>query len=131
MPKPSGNKSVNAKVKAAANQQLPLAEGEAPAEAAKPTFESTLPLEINWYENLKQLTYDIIHRQYKPGRSKAFITRNPVIREIFAAPFRDRIVHHLLYGIVAPWWDDRFIYDSYSCRYAKGTMRTVIPEYMY
>lgn len=77
--------------------------------------------EVNWYENLEQLADDIIMRQYKPSRSKAFIISNPVYREIFAAPFRDRIVHHLMYAIVAPWWDKRFISDATSCRNNKGT----------
>lgn len=77
--------------------------------------------EVNWYENLEQLADDIIMRRYKPSRPKAFIISNPVYREIFAAPFRDRIVHHLLYAIVAPWWDKRFISDATSCRNNKGT----------
>lgn len=77
--------------------------------------------EMNWYENLEQLAEDIILRRYRPSRSKAFIISNPVYREIFAAPFRDRIVHHLLYAIVAPWWDKRFIPDATSCRNNKGT----------
>lgn len=77
--------------------------------------------EMNWYENLEQLAEDIIARRYKPSRSKAFIISNPVYREIFAAPFRDRIVHHLLYAIVAPWWDKRFVPDATSCRNNKGT----------
>ena len=77
--------------------------------------------EVFLEENLKQLADDIIHRRWKPSRSKAFVTHTPVDREIFAAQFNDRIVHHLLYAIVAPWWDRRFIYDSYSCRVGKGT----------
>ena len=77
--------------------------------------------EMFWFENLEQLKEDIIARRYKPSRSKAFIISNPVYREIFAAPFRDRVVHHLLYAIVAPWWDKRFIPDATSCRNDKGT----------
>ena len=77
--------------------------------------------EVNWMENLQQLAEDIITRKYKPSRSKAFITRVPVIREIFAAPFRDRIIHHLLYAVVAPWWEKRFVPSSFSCRVGKGT----------
>jgi len=77
--------------------------------------------EVFLEENLRQLKDDIIHRRWKPSRSKAFVTHTPVDREIFAAQFNDRIVHHLLYAIVAPWWDKRFIYDSYSCRVGKGT----------
>ena len=73
-------------------------------------------------ENLEILANDIICRRYKPSRSKAFIIHRPVMREIFAAPFRDRVVHHFLYGIVAPWWNARFIRDSYSCQEGKGNL---------
>lgn len=77
--------------------------------------------EINSFENLINLRDSILDKRYKPSRGIAFVTRKPVIREIFAAPFRDRIVHHFLYNGVADWWDRRFIYDSYSCRLEKGT----------
>ncbi len=78
--------------------------------------------EAYWLENLSLLEKDIYNRRYKPSRGIAFITRRPVIREIFAAPFRDRIVHHFLYNQCADWWDKRFIYDAYSCRKDKGTL---------
>ena len=78
--------------------------------------------EVNWLENLIRLRDDILHRRYKPFRGIAFITLKPVMREIFAAPFRDRIVHHFLYNMSAEWWDRRFIYDSYSCRKGKGVL---------
>ena len=78
--------------------------------------------EVHALENLVILRDDIIHRRYKPSRGIAFITLKPVMREIFAAPFRDRIVHHFLYDMVADWWDKKFIYDSYSCRKGKGTL---------
>lgn len=77
--------------------------------------------EVNEIENLLNLRDAILERTYKPSRGIAFVTRKPVIREIFAAPFRDRIVHHFLYNAVADWWDRRLIYDCYSCRVGKGT----------
>lgn len=76
--------------------------------------------EINAFQNLKLLREDIINRTYCPSRSVAHIIFDPVIREIFAATFRDRIVHHLIFSAVYDWWDKRFIYDSYSCRSGKG-----------
>ena len=78
--------------------------------------------ELNAMENLIGLCDDIMAHRYKPGRGIAFIIHDPVTREIFAAPFRDRVVHHFLYNQVAEWWDRRFIHDSYSCRKDKGTL---------
>ena len=45
----------------------------------------------------------------------------PVKREIFAADFRDRVVHHLIIGKLNQLFEKQFIYDSYSCRVGKGT----------
>ena len=81
--------------------------------------------ELNAMENLAQLRDDILNKVYKPSAGKAFIIYDPVPREIFAAPFRDRVVHHFIYSQVADWWDRRFIYDSYSCRKNKGTLFAV------
>jgi hypothetical protein len=72
--------------------------------------------------NIMTLADDILERRYEPSRGVAFIVFKPVIREIFAAPFRDRVIHHFLFRTVAGWWDRRFIYDSYSCRVGKGTL---------
>ena len=77
--------------------------------------------EINEIRNIINLRDSILDRSYEPGRGIAFVVRKPVIREIFAAPFRDRVVHHFLYNLVGDWWDRRLIYDCYSCRVGKGT----------
>lgn len=78
--------------------------------------------EINLFENLYQLAKDIVNFAYAPSPGIAFITRKPVIREIFAAPYRDRIVHHLIYSMVEPYWEKHFILYSCSCRKNKGTL---------
>ena len=78
--------------------------------------------ELNDIENILLLSKDIQERTYKPSPSRAFVIHDPVAREIFAAPFRDRVVHRFIDNQVAPWWDKRFIEDSYSCRKGKGTL---------
>lgn len=78
--------------------------------------------EINLWENLKNLRDEIIARTYRPSPGIAFIVFKPVQREIFAAPFRDRIVHHLVFNLNAEWWDRHMIPDAYSCRKGKGTL---------
>lgn len=77
--------------------------------------------ELNVDANLQQLRKEILSKQYRPSRSTAHIVHVPVDREIFAATFKDRIVHHLVVDSVYEWWDKRFIDDSYSCRIGKGT----------
>lgn len=77
--------------------------------------------EMNDMENILNLRDSILNRTYRPSKGIAFVTRKPVIREIFAAPFRDRVVHHFLYNAVGDWWDNRLLNDCYSCRKGKGT----------
>jgi retron-type reverse transcriptase len=76
---------------------------------------------LNLEENLFSLQKQLQDRTYKPGQSIAFIVQKPKIREIFAADFRDRVVHHLLYNYLAPIYERVFIYDSWACREGKGT----------
>lgn len=82
---------------------------------------NALAFEIDYESNLIQLQNDINDNNYQIGRSIAFIVNNPVKREIFAADFRDRIVHHFIINKLNPLFEKLFIYDSYSCRVGKGS----------
>lgn len=64
---------------------------------------------------------EINNGTYQIGRSIAFIVNKPVKREIFAAVFRDRIVHHLIINKLNHLFEKEFIHDSYGCRINKGT----------
>ena len=75
----------------------------------------------NLEANLLSLEKRLRNRTYKPGRSIAFIVQKPKIREIFAADFADRVIHHVLYNYLAPIYERQFIYDSWACRKDKGT----------
>jgi len=83
---------------------------------------SQLKFEANLESNLILLVHDIEHKQYNVGRAICFIINKPVKREIFAADFRDRIVHHLLFNYLSPLLERDFIADSYSCRKGYGTL---------
>ena len=83
---------------------------------------NAMKFEMNYEVNLLELRDEINAGTYRIGRSVAFIVNKPVKREIFAAGFRDRIVHHLLIGKMLPVFEKEFIYDSYSCRKGKGTL---------
>ena len=52
--------------------------------------------ELNEAANLYDLWIDLNTGTYEIGDSDAFCVTRPKDREIFAAAFRDRIVHHLL-----------------------------------
>ncbi|MDO4611622.1 MAG: RNA-directed DNA polymerase [Candidatus Saccharibacteria bacterium] len=100
--------------------ELNIAYNEARRGGKRGTFDEH-KFEINEATNLVNLRDTLLDRTYRPSRGTAHIIYNPVIREIFAAPFRDRIIHHWIYNCVYDWWDRRFVIDSYSCREGKGT----------
>jgi hypothetical protein len=71
---------------------------------------------------LLSLERELSNRTYEIKPSVCFINELPVKREIIAADFRDRVVHHFLHNRIYPIFDKQFIYDSYSCRVDKGTL---------
>jgi len=84
-----------------------------------------LSFEVNAEQNLLRLEEDLNSQTYQPARSICFVVDKPKLREIFAADFRDRIVHHVLVEHLESIAEPKFIYDSYACRKGKGTHRAV------
>lgn len=83
---------------------------------------SQLTFELDLEHNIVALCEELRYRTYAPSPAICFIINDPKKREVFASPFRDRVVHHLYYNYVAAICDKRFVYDSYSCRVGKGTL---------
>lgn len=62
---------------------------------------------------------------WHPSRTYSFIVSRPKLREIHAAPFADRVVHHVLVNRLARIYEPVFIHDSYANRLGKGTHAAV------
>ena len=86
---------------------------------------SQLRFELNLETNIIHLYHDLRERKYRPSPSICFVIEDSVKREVFASEFRDRVVHHLYWNYVADLFDRLFIYDSYSCRKGKGTLKGI------
>ena len=86
---------------------------------------NALAFEQRLERNLMDLYYELHDGSYKPGRSICFVVEYPKVREVWAADFRDRIVHHLLYNRVSERFYKRFIHDSYACIPGKGALHAV------
>lgn len=71
--------------------------------------------------NIYDLWKDLNDHTYEIGKSDAFCVTRPKVREVFAAQFRDRIVHHLVMLRLLPHFERVFIQDTYNCRKGKGT----------
>jgi retron-type reverse transcriptase len=83
---------------------------------------SALKFELDLERNLVELDAELRSETYKPGRSICFVITHPKPREVWAAEFRDRIVHHLLYNHVSTSIHSRFIADSCACIPGRGTL---------
>lgn len=83
---------------------------------------NALAFESEYERKCVELWREINSGTYHPSRSIAFIINKPVKREVFAADFRDRIVHHLIARRIVPLLEKQFINDSYSTRKGKGTL---------
>jgi len=88
----------------------------------KRTTLNALAFEVNAEANLLALQQELRTHTYRPGRSICFITEAPKPREVFAADFRDRVVHDLLVSHQERVFEPCFIHGSYACRKGKGTL---------
>ena len=87
---------------------------------------NALHFEMNREKNLISLLGDLQNRTYEVSRHICFVVTKPTSREIFAADFRDRIVHHILYDELYNLFDTTFVETSFANRRGKGTHKAVI-----
>ncbi len=83
---------------------------------------SSLAFEAHLESNLCDLHEDLVSGAYRPGRSICFVTQRPKPREIWAAGFRDRVVHHLLHNRISPRFYRSFTADTCACIPGRGTL---------
>ena len=83
---------------------------------------NAMEFEMDYERNCIDLWREINEHRYEPRRSIAFVIEHPVKREIFAADFRDRVVHHLIAMRIYPLLERQFLIDSYSTQKGKGTL---------
>jgi RNA-directed DNA polymerase len=83
---------------------------------------SALAFELDLERNLIALHDELQAGTYRPGPSICFVITRPKPREVWAADFRDRIVHHLLYNQIGARIEASFIADSCACIPGRGTL---------
>ena len=62
---------------------------------------------------------------WQPGGFHRFIVRDPKLRVIHAAAFRDRVVHHALMNVAGPGFEHGAVAHSYACRTGRGNRGAV------
>lgn len=76
-------------------------------------------------DNILSLHRDLINYNYKHGRYQCFKINDPKPRIIHKANVRDRLFHHAVYRKLYPFFDKKFISDSFSCRINRGTHKAI------
>jgi len=87
--------------------------------------------QIRLTDNLISLHTDLKNKTYKHGGYYAFNISDPKPRNIHKASVRDRLLHHAIYRMLYPFFDKKFIFDSYSCRLNKGTHKAIDKFFIY
>src|SRR3989344_426924 len=82
--------------------------------------------QLHLMDNILFLYCDLKNKTYTHGGYHAFNISDPKPRNIHKAMVRDRLLHHALYRMLYPYFDTKFIHDSYSCRKWKGTHKALL-----
>lgn len=86
---------------------------------AQTRFETRLGRELIFLER------EIRMRTYSPSPYHCFSVSHPKPREIFAAQFRDRIIHHCILDKLEKDWEKRFYAFSFACRKNQGPLKAL------
>lgn len=86
---------------------------------------SALEFETDLEDKLFELLIELKDYKYTPGKSTCFVVKYPKTREIFAANFRDRVVHHLFLREILEMSEKSLFFNSFACRKNKGTHKAV------
>lgn len=76
-------------------------------------------------DNILALHKDLASGTYQHGLYHEFNICDPKPRIIHKATVRDRLLHHAVYRVLYPFFEDTFIADSFSCRLDKGAHRAL------
>ena len=58
---------------------------------------------------LWKLHEELATKTYQPGAYRSFFIHEPKKRQISAAPYRDRVVHHALVNVLEPIYERMFV----------------------
>jgi len=82
---------------------------------------SCAAFEYQLESELVALHHELRNKTYTPSPYRTFKIYEPKEREIAAAAYRDRVVHHALTDTLNTIFEPTFIANSFACRKGKGT----------
>lgn len=95
------------------------------AQQCKRFREDVLAFNYERERHLHALREGLLGKTYRPGPYRTFVVYEPKRRFISAAPYRDRVVHHALCGVIGPLFDATLIDSTYANRVGKGTHKAL------
>ena len=75
--------------------------------------------------SLKRLRDDILQDKAPEGTYRSFYVFDPKKRQIQAASFKDRVLHHAIMNVAGPIFERGLIPNTYACRLNKGTVAAI------
>lgn len=90
---------------------------------------SASQFERNFTDKLRVLLDQINNRTVEFGRYTCFAVTKPKPREIWAAPFKERVIHHLIHNEIGREFEKHYIDQTYSCIKGRGTLKCIHDAY--
>lgn len=90
---------------------------------------SAAQFERNFADKLRVLLNQINNKTINFGRYTCFGVIKPKPREIWSAPFKDRIIHHLIFNEIGEEFEKHYIDQSYSCIKGRGQLKCIYDAY--
>jgi len=79
----------------------------------------------DWETQLYRTQQELLEGSFRFGDYHQFLIFEPKERQITAAPFKDRVVHHAICNVLGPVLDKPLINTSYACRKRKGLHKAI------
>lgn len=79
----------------------------------------------NLEHNMIKLQNEIISGRVSVGKYHSFIITDPKKRNIYAASFDERVLHHAIVNVCHQYFERTLIYDTYATRIDKGVYKAL------
>jgi RNA-directed DNA polymerase len=74
---------------------------------------------------VRRMREGLVRGEFPVGNYTRFMIYDPKEREICAAAFPERVLHHALMNVCEPYFEKWLIFDTYACRKGKGQFKAV------
>ena len=95
------------------------------AKLGKHKSSEVLRFNKNLEENIAELSEEILSGNISVGKYEFFYIKDPKLRLICAASFRERVLHHAIMNICHPYFERNLIETTYATRPEKGIYQAI------